>query len=460
MNDVARAAIAFENLRAEDEPWLAECYVPPPDFSVMASWRSVLIFGESGMGNTALRLALERRVAPADQPPSVLLAHWPLTTWVAPSAEGTSLVSEHHRMALDAVARALVEYLGRYPNTWGSAPGWAQKTLVWFIHRYFKGDLAHMVELLCEEGNPDGCALLRAILTSSVWDILPPDAAPMLVVAELVKGLEKLGLNGVWVLVADVEPWLQVDADRLVTTFHAYLTTLALFEHPRFAYKMFLPEALEASLGKAGGIVRHRMETFNLRWQWQPSVLQTMVEKRLAWALGRPGFTLADLCELPNLSSWLQRCASYSPRGWLQFTRPFLSAYLAANEGSDTPKPLTQKACREIQRRHPPRLYLDEETGRVTVGLRTIENLAPGTYALLRHLYRHRGKVCSWRELYRVYVEAYPDSVADPDARRAEYAGTLDTALWRLRQEIEPDPKLRLLIVTVKQAGVRLDNAW
>lgn len=451
---------AFDSLRAEDESWLAECYVPPPDFSVMASWRSALIFGEAGMGNTALRLALERRVVPLGQPPSVLLARWQLATWIAPAAEGTALVEEHHRLALDAVARALFEHLSRHPHGWSSAPSWAQQTLIWFIHRYLQGDLAHLVESLCDDGNPDGCALLRAIVASSVRDILYPDAAPMLVAAELVKALDRLGLQGIWVVVADLEPWLQVDAPRLATTLHAFLTTLALFEHPRFAYKLFLPAALEPTVGRAGGVVRHRAETFNLRWQWRPATLQAMVEKRLAWALGRPAFTLADLCELSSLSEWLQRCAANSPRGWLQFARPFLSAYLAAGQGSVEVKPLSQKACREVQRRHPPRLYLDEATGRVTVGLRTVENLPAGPYALLRHLYRSRGKVCSWHELYRVYVEAYPDSVADPDAKRAEYAGTLDTALWRLRQEIEPDPKHHVLLVTVKQLGVRLDNAW
>lgn len=460
MNDLAQAAIAFETLRAEDEPWLAECYVPPSDFSVMTSWRSALIFGETGMGNTALRLAMEHRVAPPGQPPAVLLARWQLATWVAPAAEGTALVGEQRRMALDAVVRALVGYLGQHPQTWGSAPVWAQQTLIWFIHRYLHGDLAHLVESLCDDGNPDGCLLLRAIVASPVRDILYSDAAPTHIIAELVKALERLGLQGVWVLVADLEPWLQIDFDRLATTLHAFLTTLALFEHSRFAYKMFLPAMLETTVGKAGAVVRHRAETFNLRWQWQPTTLQAIVDRRLAWALGRPAFTLDDLCEMPTLSEWLQRCASYSPRGWLQFTRPFFSAYLAASERSDAASPLSKKACREVQRHHPPRLYLDEASGQITVGLRTIENLPAGPYALLRHLYRHRGKVCSWYELYRVYVEAYPDSVADPDARRAEYAGTLDTALWRLRQEIEPDPKHHVLIVTVKQSGVRLDNAW
>ncbi len=460
MNDLTQAATAFESLRAEDEPWLAECYVPPPDYSVMASWRSALIFGEAGMGNTALRLALERRVTPPSQAPSVLLARWQLATWIAPNVAGTALVEKQHRMALDAVARALLGHLNGYPQTWGSAPTWAQETVIWFVHRYLHGDLAHLIESLSEEASADGHTLLHAIVAAPVREVLYSGAAPILVVTELIKALERLGLQGIWVEIADLESWLLMDPDALTATLHAFLTTLALFEHPRFAYKMFLPAALELALGKAGAVLRHRAETFNLCWQWQPAVLQAIVENRLGWALGQPGFTLRDLCEMPNLTQWLQRCADHSPRGWLQFTRPFLLAYVTARMTSGVAQPLSKLTCREVQRRQPPRLFLDEATDQITVGLRTIENLPAGSYALLRHLYQKRGKICPWHELYKVYVEAYPDSVADPDAKRAEYAGTLDTALWRLRQEIEPEPKQHVLIVTVKNMGVRLDNAW
>lgn len=460
MKNLMEALTFFESLRAEDEPWLAECYVPPPDFSVMASWRSVLVFGERGMGNTALRLAVERRAAPPGQRPSVLLARWPLAPWLASSTTGTALAQEQYRMALDSVARALLKHLAQFPEGWGSVPSWAQETLIWFIHCYFHGDLEHHVASLRENGASDGYALLRAVVTAPVKEILHPTAAPTLLAEELIGALEKLGLAGVWVMVAELEPWLQANSTILGTTLHDFLTTLALFEHPRFAYKMFLPAALESTLGSAGSVIRHRAEVFSLRWQWQPAMLRAMVERRLAFALAKPQFTLHDLCELPNLTEWLQRCGGYSPRGWLQFARPFLSAYLATAKATGDSRPLSKKACREAQRQHAPRLFLDEATGQVTVGLRTIEDLPAGLYALLRYLYQRRGRVCSWRELHRVYLEAYPNTMPDPDARRAEYAGMLDTAIWRLRQEIEPDPKHHVLIVTVKQSGVRLDNAW
>ena len=39
-----------------------------------------------------------------------------------------------------------------------------------------------------------------------------------------------------------------------------------------------------------------------------------------------------------------------------------------------------------------------------------------------------------------------------------EFEGTLDTALWRLRGAIEPDPKDPLYVVTRRGQGVRLEN--
>jgi len=456
---------AFDSLRAEDEPWLAECYVPPPDFTLMAGWRSVLIFGGVGSGRTALRLALERHRCPPGQKPSLLLVRWPMSLVATTGLTGTALVEEQMRHVLDAVVRAILQHLLRYPADWGQAPAWAQDTLIWFVHRHLRGDVGHHLASLEAEADAEAMALLRSIATASVHEVLYPDAPPPLIVAELTRALEKLGLEGIWVLVAGLEPWLAAGPQRLADTLHAFLSTLALFEHPRFAYKMLLPDDLESLLRSAGSVVRQRADVYLLRQQWDALTLQAIVERRLAFALGEPGFSLADLCEDPGLPNWLARCGGTSPRGWLQFARHFLAAYLAEAQATGKRQPLSKKKYRDIQRRHAPRLYFDEVNDKVIVGWREIQDLPPGPKALLRHLYRHRGRVCQWGELHRVYLKAlYPRLYSDVEAAseftRAEYAGMLDTALWRLRQAIEPDPEQRILVVTVKGKGVRLDNAW
>ena len=163
---------AFDSLRAEDEPWLAECYVPPPDFTLMAGWRSVLIFGGVGSGRTALRLALERHRCPPGQKPSLLLVRWPMSLVATTGLTGTALVEEQMRHVLDAVVRAILQHLLRYPADWGQAPAWAQDTLIWFVHRHLRGDVGHHLasleaeaehntgreyRFLSETGTPVGC---------------------------------------------------------------------------------------------------------------------------------------------------------------------------------------------------------------------------------------------------------------------------------------------------------------
>ncbi|MFN8483168.1 MAG: hypothetical protein U0768_08995 [Anaerolineae bacterium] len=451
---------AFDSLRAEDEPWLAQCYVPPPAFPFMAGWRSVIVFGGSGSGLTALQMAIERQACRPDHTPRLLLARWPLTLLATQGLSGTALVEEQLRHISSGLAEALVEHLGRYPANWQTAPTWARSSLTWFIQRYLLRNLPHYLDSLAEDLVPAGLEVLHAISTGTAPDVLPPNTPPPLLIGELIRALQKVGLEGIWVMLTDVAPWVAADSEHAVVTLHAFLSSLTLFEHPRFAYKMLLPDELESPLWSAGSIARQRVEAYSLAQQWDAATLQSIVEQRVSSAVGDSQFQLTDLCEDADLVTWLARCGGASPRGWLQFARPLFAAFLKLSTASGARRPLTKKAYHDLQKRHAPRLFFDAQTGQVTVGAREIRSLPTGTEALLRHLYQHRGTLCPYRDLYRVYLEAYPDGQPEPDARRIDYAGTLDTAIWRLRGEIEPDPKHHTLVITVKNKGVRLDNAW
>ena len=70
------ALATFDALRAEDEPWLADCFVPPSDFSIIAGARSVIVYGEEGSGKTALYQMLLRYLRPAQRPPERLVVEW------------------------------------------------------------------------------------------------------------------------------------------------------------------------------------------------------------------------------------------------------------------------------------------------------------------------------------------------------------------------------------------------
>ena len=273
----------FDSLQAEQEPWLAQCYVRQAEFPLMAGWRSALIFGDAGSGKTALRLTLERDWCPPGVKPPMLLVHWPVT--IAPASErtGTALVLEHLSQIMDVVARALLQHLVRYPKDWGAAPSWAQNTLTWFVQRHWRGDLAHHVASLENQHPAEGLALLRQMAMASVPDILYPGTPTPLVIAELVKALQVVGLEGVRIVVDGLEPWAIADARRLGEHLEQFLSALALFEHARFAYAMLLPSVLESPLWSAGGVVRRRADSYSLKWESE--ALQAIVERRLALSL-------------------------------------------------------------------------------------------------------------------------------------------------------------------------------
>ena len=127
---------AFNVLRAEDEPWLASCYVPPAEFPLMAGARSALIFGESGSGKTALRYALERAWRQSEQAGSWLAVEWPLNALVgaAQNPTGSPLAALQQTQVYDVVARALLRFLGQRPNLWQNAPAWARTTQIGRAH--------------------------------------------------------------------------------------------------------------------------------------------------------------------------------------------------------------------------------------------------------------------------------------------------------------------------------------
>jgi hypothetical protein len=455
-NDRPRGLAAFDSLRAEDEPWLAHCYVPPTDFPLMAGWRSALIFGGVGSGKTALRMALERQWCPPGAKPRVLLTPWPVTIIQPSELRGMALVLEHVKHVMDAVARVLLYHLGRYPDDWGVAPLWAQNTLCWFVQRHFLGDVVNHVASLEHELTGDGVAVLSAVAAARVSDVLNSGTPTPLVIAELVRALHALGIEGVRVVVHGLEPWIAVDVERLATHLEQFLSALALFEHPRFAYYMFLPATLESSLWSAGSIARRRAVVYLLKWEHER--LLAIVERRLSLAL-EGDFSLEQLGPAEALLRWLARCGGHVPRGWLEALSPFLATYLEQAHASGKKSCLSEEQLVSVQQRHPPPIHVELPMGQVTVGWREVEGLQTGQQALLSYLYEHRGQVCPREHVYRAYLEGTGGKKPDKEYSK-DYAGTLDNAIYRLRQAIEPDPDHPVLVVTIRGLGFRLDNAW
>jgi hypothetical protein len=218
-------------------------------------------------------------------------------------------------------------------------------------------------------------------------------------------------------------------------------------------YKLVLPATLDRNLPSPGGIKRRRLDRIPLRWL-EPELL-AVVERRLELATGGKASQLGDVCEDEKLTDWLAHYGGGVPAGWLEQARPLVTYYLSRG------RKLTTQEWEQIRRSRPPQLSVDLETGRVTVGWREIENIGQVEMVLLRYLYQNRGNICTREELYhKAYVPAFCPELIGEHALPKEYAGVLDTALWRLRKTIEPDPKRPVFVVTKRGKGVVLENAW
>ena len=425
-------ALAAFALRAEDEPWLDACYVPPQDLDLIAGARSALVFGEPGSGKTALYRMLLRRLRPPDQRPNRLVVEWRPGLLLPDTPADSSTAEAMLDRVLAACAIELARHIERWPDEFSAAPEDVQNTLAWFSHRYLASES------------------VSGPLNRPAHDAFLDQALPQHRIAELVKALGEIGLSSVCVLVGPDE----LGAIEVVQPgLKALLSSLNLFEQPRFVYKLVLPAELGRNLVTTSGVERRRLQVFDLRWLEHE--LMEIIERRLALATGGKARRLSDVCEDEKWPGWLAQYGGDVPRGWLEHARPLVARYFSQGHS------LTVQEWHEIRQHRPPQLSLDLKMGHVTIGQRELANIGPAEMALLRYLYEHRDRTCTRDELYHLaYVPVMSPKLVGQRALRKEYEGVLDTTLWRLREAIEPDPRHPIYIITRRGQGVKLENAW
>ncbi|WP_322509026.1 hypothetical protein [Anaerolinea sp.] len=153
----------------------------------------------------------------------------------------------------------------------------------------------------------------------------------------------------------------------------------------------------------------------------------------------------------------LKQYGGMIPRGWLDLTYPFVKAYL------EKKSPLTVTEGEQILQEYPPRLRLDLQRKRVILGY-SVWEVSPQSYDLLEYLYRKPDFSCTKEELYYRGIRRY-ENIPAPGSKEWEppsnWWGVIDTALWRLRREIEWDPGNPLYIHSERRKGmVRLNWLW
>ncbi len=425
----------FDSLRAEyEQPWLEQCFVPPPEFDLIAGSRSVVVFGDPGSGKTALYQALRRCLMSQVTRPTRLCCEW------HPQAEAN--LERQLEQVLATTAEALQSHLDLRSPVWEKAPSPDKEMLAWFIQKYRPLSDTARASNVQETASPITLPIVRQ-------DYLER-ASTGQIITELTKALTQVGLQGVCVL---VDPDSLGDSEAVRKSLVYFLSTLRLFENPRFIYKLILPTALESTMSQTGGVMRRRLDRYRLRWLEHHLV--SIVEKRLWLASSGQIEQLQDACKDKSLTSWLARCGGTTPRGWLKQARPLAVHYL------DRHRPLTVKEWRDIRRMQPPQIWIEQAQRSVMVGHRQVQDLPETEWAILQYLYQHRERICTRDELYhKAHLPALGSNQTMEHFLPKEYEGALNNALLRLRQAIEPDPKDPLFIVTHRGRGVKLEHAW
>lgn len=445
---------AFDALRAEDEPWLAECYVEPAAFDLIAGANSVAVFGSAGSGKTALHRRLRGYLIPIDRPPLRLIVTWTPGT-VGDSLEPAEAAEAEWNHILRETANALVTHIARWPNGYERASEWAQDTLRWLVQKSLRDRLSEHIATKLKESSPPAQRALRDLVENRARNPFLEGGSAKSLSAELVKAVEAIELSGICVLVGS-EAFVDIHEPR--PSLVAFLSSLSYFETPRFTFKLLFPGPFERILSVAGALKTRRIDIYYLRWQ--PEELIHLVETRLRFASGGDIAKLRQVCEDPKVADWLARLGGDSPRGWLEEVRPLVGHYLQRIRLGKS-EPITSAEWRKIRVTQPPRLMLDTHRNEVTAGHRIV-SLSKESMAILEYLYNNRGRVCTHKELYHeAYLALYPNTKRQTaKSLKNEYRGVIDTAILRLRKAIEPDPKLPIFVVSRKGAGLELLNAW
>jgi len=455
--DLASKQNLFQSLRAEEEPLLGACFVPPRGYEYLAGDTSVVILGEAGSGKTALYKMLRQHGVDENGKPSRLLAEWrPQPTIAKVDQNSLSAACRLTLQMLDTCALTLVMHLTKFYSDLEQAPAWAQIRLLWFIRRSLQGDLVARLEPVLN--GQQSLELLTKIQSVSP-DAVLYEPSPEQLIGELLTGLQGIGLAGIWIMADGFEGWAETEPEVLGFNLKAFFSALSLFEDQRLNFKFFVPASLEPAMMRASGILRRRVTPYHL--QGETTELMQIVEKRLALAIGREQVSLREVCEAPSLLEYLERVGHRSPREWLDQVQPLVQHYLE----NHLAKPIDEDTWKKLCRQYPPHFWMDEIGCNVRVGGREIplDDVPSKAYEMLRYLYQHAGKVVSKAELYFLTYLGL-DSIPRPSDEKyespKEYSGLVDTSIYRLRQAIEPDPSDPIILQTVRGRGVRLVSRW
>lgn len=440
----------FHTLKAENEPWLGDVFVSLPVFERLMEEHSTILYGETGSGKTALRLKLEKQ-----RSEGIFTALWMPEPILENPAIGTALAHQAMRQVLRACVESLIVN-GDLPQRLREPSSHIASALQWFLRNYLPFDAAFYIQSQSDRMTQAEAQWYLKLLEQSLTPVVTEqnnfkDQIHLLMMILRPAKYEQLRLA-----IDGLERWTPRQAGKqAMALLDAILSTLVIFDVKGVAFKFFLPVSLKGALHETSGVERHRAEEVQLEWSIEN--LQTMLEKRIAYALSSKKVSLDSLSEGGEFLSWLKEYGGNSPRDWLQFTAPILFEYQRRG------KRLTTTQMREFIHQHPAPLRLHRERREVWLGKKCIPIGSATEFRVLEHLSSQSGKICSLEELY-YYAQAELDIVpngGDPKwVPQKTWRGAMDTLIWRLRQKIEPNPKEPLYLITHHGKGLELLHTY
>ena len=438
------ASALFAIPSAEREPWLADVFVWASGFEQVVDNESAVIYAAPGAGKTALRLWAQRS-APAD----VLVVTWlpePVTD-VEPS---TPLAQTALRQAIQALVERVAQdeqISARLQQT----PAWVGMALAWFLRTYLPLEAAFYMRSQASGLSAETVAWYLALLENDPVQIFKPDSTQNDQLRILMSILQLAGFQHVWWMVDGLEKW-HSQADRAVRALiESLLSTLAIFDLPRFVFKVFAPESLQEVFEKTSGIARDRLKL--IKFTWSEANLTKLVEARLEMGLSQPGFRLARLCPDPDFYNWLCKYGGSNPRAWISLMRPFIERFEMANA------PLSPQDWQRIAHESPPPLRLFPERQEARLGEYSISIDSSDGFKILQYVHRHAGQLCSLEEVYFCGLKGMekPPGLRDTGwEHKSLWRPALDTSLYRLRKRLEWDSSNPVYLVTQPRRGLEL----
>ena len=429
---------------AERETRLGEVFVRTSFLENCLENESIIIYGASGTGKTALRL-LSQRLAPSN----VITVPW-LPEPVSYAVPGTTLAQVAMRQAIQALIEQLVQR-PQVAERLQQAPDWTGRALAWFLQEYLPLNAQFYIESQGAYLPADVLRWYKDILQKPPSPIVKPDSTQNDQLRILVNLLAQAGFDYVWWLVDGLEKWPPYSAHTIQALVESLLSTLAIFDVPRLIFKVFAPQDLMEVFEKTSGVARYRLLPIKL--SWDEKKLIALIETRLAVGFARPDFHLKQLCADPVFGTWLKQYGGNNPRTWINLVRPFVEQI----EKTEELRPIQK--LQEIARTYPPALRLFPERQEARLGEYIVSIDSADGFKILQYLHKHPGQICSLEEVYFCGIKGLQKLPASQDAgwmHKSLWRPALDTAIYRLRKKLEPDSGDPIYLLTHPRRGLEL----